>query len=210
MENLAIHCEQLGNSSIQWLNLITNIVFFFFSLLFFESIKKNSRIQIYDRIMIFSLIFLGIGSFFWHAFPAKWTNYLDLGSVILFSSIVITLVINKTTNNLKLKIFLVSLIVVIGIFLKQIPVLNNSLAYIYLMFLIFIMAFGLPVINKSEAKIYFRRAFILFILGFIAHKTDLMICNFLVTGSHFMWHVFVAGVGYYFAKGIHILYSTNR
>lgn len=207
MEGLVLHCEQLGISHIQWLNIITNIIFFLFAILFFASIKKHSHIKSRDKIMIFSLVILGIGSFFWHTFPATWSNYLDIGSIILFASIMIALTANKMTQNLSLKVFAIIVILIFGIYLKQIPILNNSLAYIYLLFLIFLIAFGIPVINKNKSKIYFRRAFVLFVFGFIAHKSDLMICNFLITGSHFIWHIFVAWMGYYFAKGVHVLYD---
>lgn len=207
MEGLVLHCEQLGVSHIQWLNIITNIIFFLFATLFFASIKKHNHTKNRDKVMIFSLVVLGIGSFFWHAFPAAWSNYLDIGSVILFASIMIALIANKITQNLPLKIFTIIIILIVGIYLKQIPVLNNSLAYLYLTFIVFMIAFGFPVINDNKARVYFRRAFVLYVLGFIAHKADLAICDFLVTGSHFMWHIFIAWMGYYFAKGIHVLYD---
>lgn len=207
MDQLVIHCEQLWGSHIQWLNIITNIIFFLFALLFFSHTKTHKDIEGNDRVMIFSLIFLGIASFFWHTFPAVWSNYLDIGSIIVFSSIVITLVANKITKNLGTKIIVISIIVSIGVYLKELPEFSNSLAYFYLAFLIFIMAFGLNVVNKNKSRVYFRRAFILFIFGFIAHQLDLMVCDFLVTGSHFIWHIFAGWMGYYFAKGIHVLYG---
>lgn len=209
MENLVTHCEQLGVNSVQWFNIFTNIIFFLFAFLFFHSVRNKSRLKKTDRIMIFSLLFIGLGSFFWHIFPALWTNYLDIGSIVVFSLIIITLIANKITNNFNLKLVFLAAIFFIGIFLKQLPYFNNSLAYIFLMILLFIMAFGLNVINKTKARILFRRAFLLFSLGFLAQKLDLFVCDFLVTGSHFIWHIFMAWVGYYLVKGVHVLYDND-
>lgn len=210
MDIPTIYCEQFGQIGIQYLNIFTNIFFIIFSILFIIKIKKiNGIIRKRDYFLAILLGLVGIGSFAWHVVPNNLTDHADTLPIILLVLVSLGLILKKIfKGTLIAQAGILFIIILAGLFLEQLPALNGSLVYVF--FLLLLIVISIFLLNKNkEASKNFQIASIIFFFGIIARTSDLILCTYVPFGTHFMWHILVATMGYFLLLGISSLYSKN-
>ena len=207
MDIPTIYCEQLG-FSIQYLNIATNLLFVLFAFLVIRTIKKKYKIvEKRDYILASLLVLIGVGSFFWHAMPARWSDYADTIPIVIFALTALILISNKIFNTRISQILFLTLSLLIGFFLERLPILNGTLSYIFLCLLLILSASFFSKKNK-EMTTHFFIASVFFIAGIFARSFDLVLCDLIPLGTHFLWHTLIAVMGYYLILGISRLYKN--
>ncbi len=208
MDIPTIYCEQLGATGFQYLNIITNGFFLLFAILYLKGIKKSHGVlQPRDYILTALFILISAGSFLWHFAPSAVTDYGDTLPIIFFTLTSLFLIIRKVFNkNIILQTGALLSIFVIGLFLEQLPFLNGSLSYIFLLLIFIAITIFFKDKNRDASK-SFCLALLLFFVGILARTFDLILCNYIPFGTHFLWHILVASMGYFLLLGISALHN---
>lgn len=178
------YCEASG---FQLINVITSLFFLVFAFIAY----KKTRLKLLPIL----LVFIGVGSTLWHATALPIGDVLDTLSITIFSVVATYFIFSKVITN-KVLVFL-SLVALLGIsfFLEQVSILNNSLVYIFLLFVLCL--FGIFYTQKiPTSKQNIITALLLFAIAIGFRIFDPFFCKYLPIGTHFIWHMLMAFVGY--------------
>lgn len=206
MDIPTIYCEQFGGIGFQHLNIISNIFFILSVVVCLKKRKSQGDLQTRDYFLTGLFLLVGVGSLLWHLMPNNATDYADTLPIILFALIALILITRKIfIKNIPLQIVSVFSILLIGLFLEQLPFFNGSMPYVFLL-LIFVAITHFFKNKNRDASRNFRTASLLFFVGILARTFDLFLCNYIPIGTHFLWHILVASMGYFLLLGISALY----
>lgn len=189
------YCE-LGN--LQLLNVITS---FFFIIFAFLSYRKTK-----NKFLPILLSLVGISSALWHLTSFAWADLLDTGSIAIFCLATTYLLFSKIfTSKIHVVLSLVVL-VLLSFFIEQVSIMNGSLVYIFLFFILLIP--GLIYLKKAPiVRRYMVLALVVFGLAIVFRILDPVLCEYVPMGTHFIWHILMALVGYYL---ILVLYKKTN
>lgn len=187
------YCEQLSHASVEPINAVTNIAFLFFALLAFYKLRDEKGILKF--ILPLLLVLIGIGSAWWHTGHSVGGDIADSLSILVFASVTSILLLRKLfASKAKVALVFISLFGT-ALIAEHIPYLNGSLPYIVL--LLGLASAGMFYIRKFPAsKNLVVASLLTFGLAIIFRSLDMALCSQLPIGTHFLWHVLVALLGY--------------
>ena len=196
------YCEQLLHMSIEPINAVTNITFILFALLAFNKLRKEPGILKFIFPSLLALI--GVGSAWWHMGHTIGGDIADTLSILLFASTASMILLYKLFET-KTKVALAFVpLLILTLAVEQLPHLNGSLSYVVL--LGGIIAFGFLFVKKfPDSKILTIASVSTFVLAILFRSLDMELCSKIRIGTHFLWHVLVALLGYQL-----ILLATNK
>ena len=114
--------------------------------------------------------------------------------IVFASAIGILLLYKLLESTLKVILTFVPLLV-FTLSAEQLPHLNGSMPYVVL--LGGLMAFGFLFVKKfPESKAQIIISVCTFGLAILFRSFDMELCSQVVIGTHFLWHIFVALIGY--------------
>lgn len=182
-------CEKLHlDQIVQPVNSLTNIFFLFVGIWILFQLKTW---DLFSVIYSYISIFLGIGSFFYHAtmtFLGMWFDVFFMYAYILFLILFLFYKANVLNKIQSIYIY-IFLLTISGIFLLESPVYRRFLFGFYVI-LIIIVFFQIKKIKIIKPK-YFYISLILFIISYTIWILDfyLIFCNkdSLIQG-HGIWH----------------------
>jgi len=202
MTNFLDHyCErtlpQLWNEP---LNVLTNIAFLAVFYPVLRSLQKLSRendMPLWDLWILTGFIaFVGIGSATWHVLASSWALWADRIPILLFISLYLV--------SCLLRVFNMSLIVALSAlvlfhtvntlvqFMFPAYTMNGSLFYIPTLVILFVMTILLWLKRNKSIRKYFLSACVLFSVAIIFRSIDLVACDIIPTGTHYIWHLLIA------------------
>lgn len=196
------YCEQILHTSIEPINAITNLAFVLLATLAFYKLRNKKGILRF--ILPFLLLCIGAGSTWWHMGHSAWGDVADTLSIIVFASTVSALLLYQLLGSTtKVAVAFVPLLL-LTLVAEQQPYLNGSLPYIVL--LVGLMVAGAFYVKKFPASRNLVVASVAtFALAIVFRTLDMELCSHLAAGTHFLWHIFVALLGYQL-----ILLATNK
>ncbi len=196
------YCEQLLHISIEPINAVTNVAFILFSLLAFYKLRKEPGASKF--ILPFLLALIGVGSAWWHMGHTVSGDVADTLSIIFFASTVGALLLYKLFES-KTKVILSFVpLLILTLIVEQQPYLNGSLPYVVL--LVGFVAFGFLFVRRfPDSKTLVITSVATFGLAILFRSLDMELCSQITIGTHFLWHIFVALLGYEL-----ILLATNK
>ena len=194
---LNAYCERAGNPGF-WaepLNAVTNILFIAFAIYaVFQLLQVRGRkfFSIFDIwFLIFAMLCIGVGSGLWHTLAKPWSLLADVIPIALF--------INVCIFSLYLRVmqWKVWQVILLWIIFQTMSVgaevvlpsdtLNGSIMYVPALLMLVFSIWVLPS-NQSLQ----RQSLIVITLAFLVSLTfrtlDLILCNMIQWGTHFLWH----------------------
>lgn len=200
------YCEQLLHSDIEPVNALTNLAFVLFALLAFYKLRNERGVMKF--ILPSLLLLIGVGSAWWHTEHSTWGDMADTLSIVIFASVVSILLLYKLLES-KGKVVLAFVpLLVLALAAEQLPYFNGSLPYIVL--LVGLIVAGVFHVKKFPGSRNLVIASIFtFALAIIFRSLDMRVCSQFTTGTHFLWHILVALLGYELILLVTSKYSNN-
>ena len=191
-DHIDIYCERLEPGLwAEPINAFTNISFIIATVLCYILARRADRLDWKSALLILFLCCIGIGSTLFHTFANKVTLILDVAPILLYQ---ITFILLYCTSVIKLSpiktgaLFL--LFFISSLLCEQIPthVMNGSLSYAPS--ILYIAGFAIWHYKNSNTERYtLALAAVIFTLSLTFRSIDMAICNSMIIGSHFLWHL---------------------
>lgn len=187
------YCEQLLQIGWEPINTISNLAFVIAGIFAFYKLRNEKSILKF--ILPTLLILVGIGSSWWHTSHTHYGDTADTFFILIFASVVSILFFRKLFESW-VKVLL-SFFVLLGIvfFAEQLPYLNGSLPYVILLIALIIGSIFYAK-KFSASKSFLITTSATFCLAIIFRSVDILVCPSISFGTHFLWHIFVAFLGY--------------
>lgn len=198
-----LYCERTTVDILdEPLGLVTNLAF-----IVAAALLARSRTQaLTSYLLIAWLTAIGIGSGLFHAFANSFTLLLD---VIPIQGFILTAIWVLYTQHLEWPkwrvIGLIALFIVVSALIPS-GVLNGSLAYVPAWILLVIAA-GLHPKGVVRLRLVFASLLFPVSLGF--RSIDLLVCEALPMGTHFLWHVCNAIVLYWIVRAHQLFLESS-
>jgi len=185
IRHLDFYCERLAADFwAEPFNAISNAAFFmagFWAL--YHSWKKSRGFGIFMSVL---LLLVGVGSFLFHTFADNRTHLLDLIPIFLFTMAYLFYSLRYYLKWSRLK-STIGLVVVIGLMVMSeifVPksFLNGSSLYFPPLVMMYYVAFQMN-------SLWYKRAAFVFTLSLMVRTFDATLCEWISTGTHFMWHI---------------------
>lgn len=191
----APYCERL-NSSIGFepLNVVANIAILAAAYFSLKLLKQNKVYKGDLKLLPLLISFVGIASTVYHAFPNILTGTADGVSVMAVMAYSLYLGLKRVTNN-KISLILPVLFFLLLSSAQLLPAYGrfavNSLGLVAALSFYFW-------IRKRVGNVASRLipVIILFGLAVFIHELDLVLCPYLPSGLHFVWHLIVGYAAY--------------
>ena len=187
------YCEQLLQIGWEPINTISNLVFVFAGIFAFYKLKNEESVLKF--ILPILLILVGAGSSWWHISHTHYGDIADTFFILIFASVVSILFLKKLLQSWATILLSFFVLLSVIFFAERLPYFNGSLPYIVL--LITLIIGGIFYVKKfvgSQSLVI--SAITTFGLAIIFRSIDITACPTISFGTHFLWHILVAILGY--------------
>jgi len=201
------YCEHaiVGNY-FQPLNSISNIFYILAAVLLYYFYKKSKIKDAKSKIFLSLIVLIGVCSFLFHLYKNQATFFFDVLPIgIFFISYVYFLIVNISENKKAGLYWTIIFLLIMGfgfIITKSISennLINEAQGYI-LTLLFFAGVIAYTYAKRISISKKLTIIFILFLLALIFRQIDLLLCNYIKTGTHFIWHLLSSITMYYSIK----------
>lgn len=186
--DLDFYCERLGTEF--WsepINALTNLSFVIAG--FWGISKKPQSYPLYLSLLGLSI---GVGSFLFHTFATKLTQWADLIPIFLFTLVFVFFTFEKVLNFKRLQAVLLSGIFVGFMVLIEILVPKSILggSVLYVPALVTLVSVAYLTFNRSRSlsKLYGTVGAV-FLISLVFRTIDELVCDVFPVGTHFLWHL---------------------
>jgi len=196
------YCEKaIYSGYLEPINFFSNLFIIAAALSILAYMKKHKIKDIKSKVLV-SLVFLtGIGSMSWHLIQTAPTLLLDILPVMIFIFTSIYLIFQKITkNNTKAAAALAIIFAIIPLFVwASSLLLNISTNGPPFLGIIPALAFTVGFIYYKDKETFKRTLLPLsfFAAAIFFRQIDLIACNIIPFGTHFMWHLMNSFAAYY-------------
>ncbi len=180
----------------QPINAVSNLIFVAIGFYF---ILKYSDLEKVERFLCILAVMMGYNSFIWHAFPSKYTLYLDVVGIFIWISVFLYISLSRIYNlknpyiNGTITLGFLALSALTGTLLEPYLIMKSAT--------FLVPAFILIVFYFKDKNIDYLLASICLTSAVIFRIYDLSSCNSWVFhgyGTHNLWHIF-SGISLFFA-----------
>ena len=188
------YCETLtGYVLSQPLNAISNVAFLIAAWFAYKCLQDRGAKRLY--VLPILLAFVGISSAWWHITDSHLGDILDTFSIVVFASVAVIILLTRISKS-KPAIALSFVALLSLVFTtERSTALNGSLPYVVL--LVGLAIAGSIYIRKfPEAKVWLYSSLVTFFVAIVVRSTDIFLCPSIPFGTHFLWHILVAALGY--------------
>lgn len=198
-----IYCERLEPGL--WsepVNAITNISFFIAAICALWLARQEGKISAGPIVLIALVAIIGTGSSLFHTYATVWAMLSDSIPILFYQIAFIILYARFVMDLSWLKvggIFAAFMAMTIGIYQLPHDLLNGSLGYGPA--LLFLAGFAFwHLKHATQERFVLLMAVVTFAISLTFRSVDMMVCESLPLGTHFMWHIL---------NGV-VLYLTTR
>jgi hypothetical protein len=207
-EFIDIYCERVGAGLwAEPLNALSNAAFFIAALAAFVYARRHmhagGKADWRVLLLVFLLVLIGAGSSLFHVFATFWAMWADMIPIMLFQIAYIALYARGViglgiagTSALLGGFFALTIIA------AMLPHhwLNGSIGY--LPALIYIAGLGIYHLRTATRERWILLiAADVFIVSLVLRSVDMIVCEFLPIGVHYMWHILNSIVLYLTVRG---------
>ena len=191
-DHIDIYCERLEPGLwAEPLNAITNAAFIVAAIAGFMLAHKQGVLNRPVLLLIGLIAMIGIGSTLFHTFANVWSKFSDVLPILFFQ---IAFLVIYSRNIIGLNTLKTAGLIILFFGLSFLSGLmpydwfNGSLGYSPA--LIFLLGFGIYhwKVNKKEPFILLITAGV-FIVSLTFRSIDMLVCERLPIGVHYMWHI---------------------
>lgn len=193
-----LYCERLGPGLLaEPVNALTNAAFFAAAWYAWRDARALGRTDASTCLLIALTVVIGIGSSLFHTFATGWARVLDELPILLLQLLYLWTYARRVIGMRRWPAAgWVAAYLALALYCRGFGhLLNGSLVYTPAM----LMALGLGIVHwRSQPK--FRplllRAAALLGTAVVLRTFDAPVCGAFPLGTHFLWHLLVAGVVY--------------
>ena len=199
-----IYCERVAPGLwAEPLNAVTNLSFIIAAIYAYKFAKGRGGITQQSFLLILLMFAIGVGSTLFHTFATKLTQLSDVLPILLYQ---LAFILFYSLNVMRMKIFgaafLFIIFMVMTVLSEMAPshILNGSLSYAPS--IIFLLGFGLwHLFTKQSERYILICAGLIFAVSLTFRSIDMQMCETIVIGTHFLWHVLNGCVLYLATRG---------
>ena len=204
MNTIDIYCERIGPGLLaEPVNALTNAAFFIAAWLLWRDARRADLLSPALGALLALVLAIGIGSSLFHTFAATWARVLDELPILLFQLLFVWLYarrimgLRKASAGALLAVFLPA-----ALYARSFShLLNGSLVYAPAVLLV--CALGVwHYASRQPARTHLAAAAVTLALAAALRTLDAPICERFALGTHFLWHLLVAGVIYLCVGGL--------
>lgn len=183
-------------------NAISNIGFFIaFFLLFQKNTHTEKRPPFDIRVLIHLILLIGLGSTFWHIQTTPVSLWADRIPILLFINIYIISCLYRILNcSMRNIIYIFVLYHVVGTIIMlifPIEALNRSIFYLPTWLFLATVTASIYIKNGKSDNLFLLTLF-LFSIAIIFRSIDMLACESVPMGTHFLWHLLIS-ISLYFS-----------
>jgi hypothetical protein len=205
-EAVDLYCERL--SAGLWaepLNAASNVSFFIAGVFAVRLSLARGGLGAAPAALIALLFAIGLGSTLFHTIARTWAVLADVLPILIFQCVFIATYVGAVarTRTRAVVIFVVLFLAsqLVFAWLAETGWLNGSLSYAPA--LLFLLALGgYHWWSGKSAPVSLAAAAGLFLVSLFFRTADAGVCEFIPTGTHFIWHLFNGGVLYLSLLGL--------
>lgn len=190
-----LYCER--TTAELWaepLNAITNAAFLIAAIIAWQDLRRRPTPRDGVTLLPALMAATGLGSLSFHLFASALTQFLDVGALLLFQLVYLWCYLAMLGHNRWLRMLLVTAFVGAVVALSPYSsVANGSL--IYLPTLVALVVF--VAVHRTYRRDVFPlilTSVVLFSLSLLSRSVDMMLCEQVAVGTHFIWHLLNAVV----------------
>ncbi len=206
-----IYCERLGPGLwAEPVNALTNLAFFISAFFVWRLAKQREMLTTHAWLLILLILGIGVGSSLFHTFATGWARLMDELSILLFQIVYLWLYCRRLIGlrprisaGLVLAFFLITLATP-----QFSHLLNGSLGYAPA----FVVLTGLGIYHFRHAQTehsILGWAILVFALSLTLRTLDMALCESVVLGTHFLWHLLNGLLLYLVSRGF-LLQLTHK
>ena len=193
-----LYCERIGAGLLaEPINALTNAAFFIAVWAAWSLARRSHRLSTAIWVLIALSIAIGTGSALFHTFASGWARVLDEVPILLFQLCYLWLYARRIMRlRSGFAAAAIAAYMVVAYFGRQFPdLLNGSL--VYAPALILLLGLGLYHFLRHKAgRVLLLAATGIFLIALAFRLVDEAACADFPIGTHFLWHVLIAGVLY--------------
>ncbi len=207
-----IYCERLGPGLwAEPVNALTNLAFFIAAFFVWLLAKQRGLLMPRAWLLILLIVGIGMGSGLFHSFATGWARLMDELSILLFQLVYLWLYSRRVVG---LRPW-ISAVLVLAFFLTTLVtpqfshLFNGSLGYLPA----FIVLTGLAIYHFRHAQTergIMLWAVLVFAVSLSLRTIDMALCESVVLGTHFLWHLLNGLVLYLVTRALLLNGFTNQ
>lgn len=198
MQTIDIYCERLGPGLLaEPVNALTNAAFFVAAWLTWREARRHDLAHVDVRALIALTVAIGAGSTLFHTFATPWARMLDQVPILGFQLVFLWSYVRRLMDwpRWAAAAALIAYLAA-GLYCRRYTdVLNGSLTYAPALLLTLALAWH-HAVRRLAGAVQLARAVGVFVAALVFRTLDETVCVRFPLGTHFLWHLLVAGVAY--------------
>ena len=204
LDYIDLYCERTGPAF--WnepVNALSNIAFIVAAAIAWRHLSRRGGADYLERVVVILAAGIGVGSFLFHTFASRWSEYADIIPIWSFVVLLVLLCIYRMTGQsvwrtAKIAAVAIAVTLVVTRFTNKDLVsnaepsdmlLNGSMQYAPALLALALFT-GLAFMKKLPIRHHFMIAGVLFLASLSFRTIDLAVCNSTSgIGTHFLWHI---------------------
>ncbi len=199
-----IYCERVAPGLwAEPLNAATNLSFIIATVFAYKFAKERDALTQHSVLLILLMCAIGVGSTLFHTFATKLTQLSDVLPILFYQ---IAFIWFYSLNAIRLGLmktaglFIVFMVMTVLSEMAPSHILNGSLGYAPS--ITFLLGFGIwHYKTKQQEPFVLLSAGLIFAVSLTFRSIDMAVCETLVIGTHFLWHVLNGCVLYLATRG---------
>lgn len=199
-----IYCERVAPGLwAEPLNAATNLSFIIAAVFAYKFAKERDALTQHSVLLILLMCAIGVGSTLFHTFATKLTQLSDVLPILFYQ---IAFIWFYSLNAIRLGLmktaglFIVFMVMTVLSEMAPSHILNGSLGYAPS--ITFLLGFGIwHYKTKQQEPFVLLSAGLIFAVSLTFRSIDMAVCETLVIGTHFLWHVLNGCVLYLATRG---------
>lgn len=198
MDYYDLYCERLGPGLLaEPVNAITNAAFFVAAWYAWRDARAVGRLDATTLTLIGLIAAIGMGSALFHTFATGWARLLDELPILLLQLLFLWTYSRRVIGVAWwVSAAMVAAYLALAVYCRGFGhLLNGSLIYAPAL----AMSLGLGVYHwrtQPRFRTWLLRAAAMLLVAIVMRTFDAAVCERFALGTHFMWHLLVAGVTY--------------
>lgn len=193
LQPIDLYCERtVHHLWAEPINSITNLAFIIGAMVAYRWYRQSKNHYPETILLIIILAMIGVGSFLFHVFGNTWSLYADIIPIALFQMVALWLFLHRSKGISKpiTAACVILFIVVSQLSSIYIPdtFLNGSGGYLPSLLTMAILALLLRQKQPKAARLVSIAA-VIFCCSLAFRSVDMMSCEIISFGTHFMWHI---------------------
>ncbi len=204
---MTIYCERgIPGWFAEPLNTVSGLAYFIAAWQAWRQLERHRWREHWDLYALAGLVGLvGLASVLWHASGIDWLHWLDRAVVAVFALLYWHIFLVRVKALGPLGLILAWLLTGAGLVAVYLPLpgmfVGSTLLYAPLLALLGVgMALAARIDRRLARDLLLGSA--LFLLAMVVRALDQLLCDWVVVGTHWLWHLLTAGVLFVLVDGM--------